>query len=106
MFNPSKHKQPLLHIFHAPCRKVRYPCKTRQGISAAAVTAWHKRGFESLTCKEIFVTCCRFIHCCGESQEHLYLLFNLNIIKFMPLLIRSAHTFFMSKAKYGKRMIN
>lgn len=65
MLNPSKRKQPISHTSHAPCRKLRYPCKTRQGMSAAADTAWHKRGFDSLT----------------------------------------SHTFFMSKAKYGKRVI-
>ena len=28
-----------------------YPCKTRTGMSCAVDTAWHKRGFDSLTCK-------------------------------------------------------
>lgn len=31
----------------------KYPCKSRQGMSAAVDTAWHKRGFDSLTCKTI-----------------------------------------------------
>lgn len=34
------------------CRtKLRYPCKTRSGMTCAVDTAWHKRGFDSLTCK-------------------------------------------------------
>jgi hypothetical protein len=28
-----------------------FPCKTRKGMTVAADTAWHKRGFDSLTCK-------------------------------------------------------
>ncbi len=27
----------------------RFPCKTRTGMSCAVDTAWHKRGFDSLT---------------------------------------------------------
>ena len=29
----------------------RYPCKTRSGMTCSSDTAWHKRGFDSLTCK-------------------------------------------------------
>ena len=29
----------------------KYPCKTRSDMSCAVDTAWHKRGFDSLTCK-------------------------------------------------------
>lgn len=56
MLNPSKRKQPISHTSHAPCRKLRYPCKTRHGMSAAADTAWHKRGFDSLTSHTFFMS--------------------------------------------------
>lgn len=56
MLNPSKRKQLISHTSHAPCRKLRYPCKTRQGMSAAAGTAWHKRGFDSLTSHTFFMS--------------------------------------------------
>ncbi|XP_053389209.1 uncharacterized protein LOC123543364 isoform X2 [Mercenaria mercenaria] len=42
-----------------------FPCQSRTGMSCAVDTAWHKRGFDSLT----------------------------------------SHTFFMSKAKYGKKVV-
>lgn len=53
----------------SPKRRVKlatkFPCRTRRGMSCAIDTAWHKRGFDSLT----------------------------------------GHTFFMSKSKYGKKVL-
>ncbi|XP_033759590.1 uncharacterized protein LOC117341838 [Pecten maximus] len=54
--------------YNLKCKKrlmSEFPTKTRQGMSCAVDTAWHKRGFDSLT----------------------------------------SHTFFMSKAKYGKKVV-
>jgi hypothetical protein len=33
----------------------KFPCQTRSGMSVAVDTAWHKRGFDSLTCKLIIL---------------------------------------------------
>ena len=35
----------------------RFPCKTRKGMSCAVDTAWSKRGFDSLTCKLVVMSC-------------------------------------------------
>ncbi|XP_060588030.1 uncharacterized protein LOC132743517 [Ruditapes philippinarum] len=34
----------------------KYPCQTRSGMSVAVDTAWHKRGFDSLTSHTFFMT--------------------------------------------------
>ncbi|XP_053392723.1 uncharacterized protein LOC123542269 isoform X2 [Mercenaria mercenaria] len=34
----------------------KYPCRTRSGMSVAVDTAWHKRGFDSLTSHTFFMT--------------------------------------------------
>ncbi|XP_045210249.2 uncharacterized protein LOC123561735 [Mercenaria mercenaria] len=34
----------------------KYPCRTRSGMSVAVDTAWHKRGFDSLTSYTFFLT--------------------------------------------------
>lgn len=32
-----------------------FPCRTRTGMSLAVSTAWHKRGFDSLTCNYFII---------------------------------------------------
>ncbi|XP_062590600.1 uncharacterized protein LOC134252182 [Saccostrea cucullata] len=61
---PSKSKGTLKKSVNQKLVK-RFPCKTRRGMTCAVDTAWHKRGFDSLT----------------------------------------AHTFFMSKSQYGKKVL-
>ena len=45
------------------CKKTRvklaskFPCRTHHGMSCAFDTAWHKRGFDSLTCKKQKLFC-------------------------------------------------
>lgn len=54
---PPVHTPKLQRTLSKQARKAKarllpkYPCRTRSGMSVAVDTAWHKRGFDSLTCK-------------------------------------------------------